>query len=166
MDHLEQKQKGLDTDTNISIAEQIQIWLQTPLQIPWVNSNEKGVLSTQACLLPEDTIKMENTEKQDNLVNESHSSSSVSSCSCKSFLFHRNGTASGFIKIYELNHHWKYKTLVGAQEGMRRGGEREEAVVPAGEDEENGRKRRRRERTTTEKEMKGGRQTEGDRRIW
>lgn len=48
-------------------------------------------------------------------MNESHSSSCVSSCSCKSFVFHRNGTATGFIKIYELNHHRKYKTLVGAQ---------------------------------------------------
>lgn len=53
-------------------------------------------------------------EKQDSLMNESHSSSCVSSCSCKSFVFHRNGTATGFIKIYELNHHRKYKTLVGA----------------------------------------------------
>lgn len=53
------------------------------------------------------------TEKQDGLITEGHSSSSV--CSCKSFLFHQNGTASGFIKIYELNHHWKYKTLVGEQ---------------------------------------------------
>lgn len=73
-----------------------------------------------------DNIKMENTEKQDNLVNKSHSSSSVSSCSCKSFLFHRNGTASGFIKIYELNHHWKYKTLVGAQGEMGEEGEQAE----------------------------------------
>lgn len=53
---------------------------------------------------------------------KSHSSSSVYSCSCKSFVFHRNGTASGFIKIYELNYHWKYKTLVGAQGRHRRGG--------------------------------------------
>lgn len=72
--------------------------------------------------LPEDAIKMEKAEKQDNLVNVSHSSFSVSSCSCSSFLFHRNGTASGFIKIYELNHHWKYKTLVGAQGEMGREG--------------------------------------------
>lgn len=67
---------------------------------------------------------MENLEKQDRLMNESHSSSCVSSCSCKSFVFHRNGTARGFIKIYELNHHWKYKTLVGAQGKM--GGEGEQ----------------------------------------
>lgn len=75
-------------------------------------------------------------------MNKSHSSSSVSSCSCKSFLFHRNGTASGFIKIYELNHHWKYKTLVGAQGEMGgeggAGGERERETVSAGEDEEKG----------------------------
>lgn len=55
-------------------------------------------------------------------MNKSHPSSSVSSCSCKGFLFHRNGTASGFIKIYELNHHWKYKTLVGEQGQMGKGG--------------------------------------------
>lgn len=116
MAHFQQTQKGLDTDTNVRVAEQIQIWLQaTPLQIPWVNSSDKAALSIQECSLPEDTIKMENTEKQDNLITESHSSSSASSCSCKSFLFHQNGTASGFIKIYELNHRWKYKTLVGAQ---------------------------------------------------
>lgn len=54
--------------------------------------------------------------------NKSHSSSSVYSCSCKSFVFHWNGTASGFIKIYELNYHWKYKTLVGAQGRHRTGG--------------------------------------------
>lgn len=33
-------------------------------------------------------------------------------------MFHWNGTASGFIKIYELNHHWKYKTLVRARGKM------------------------------------------------
>lgn len=33
-------------------------------------------------------------------------------------MFHWNGTASGFIKIYELNHHWKYKTLVRARGEM------------------------------------------------
>lgn len=82
-----------------------------------------ALLSTQQGSLPEDHIKMENTEKQDNLMNKSHSSSSVSSCSCKSFPFQQNGTASGFIKIYELNHHWKYKTLVGAQGKMGEEGE-------------------------------------------
>lgn len=72
-------------------------------------------------------------------MNESHSSSYVSPSSCKSFLFHRNGTASGFIKIYELHHHWKYKTLVGAhgemgEEGGRQA-ERGEETVPTGEEE-------------------------------
>lgn len=37
-------------------------------------------------------------------------------------MFHWNGTASGFIKIYELNHHWKYKTLVRARGEMVGGG--------------------------------------------
>lgn len=37
-------------------------------------------------------------------------------------MFHWNGTASGFIKIYELNHHWKYKTLVRARGGDGRRG--------------------------------------------
>lgn len=70
------------------------------------------------------------TEQQDNIMNESHFSSSVSSCSCQSFLFHRNGTASGFIKIYEPSHHWKYKTLVGAHWEMGgRGGKGEKEVV-------------------------------------
>lgn len=80
---------------------------------------------------------MENTEKQDNLMYENHSSSSVYSCFCKSFQFQQNGTASGFIKIYELNHHWKYKTLVGAQGRMGEEGEqaeREKDMVLAGED--------------------------------
>lgn len=54
-------------------------------------------------------------------MNKHHPSSSVS-FSCKGFLFHQNGTASGFIKIYELNHHWKYKTLVGEQGQMGKGG--------------------------------------------
>lgn len=151
MAHLKQKQKGLDTDTNIRVAEQIQIWLKTtPLQIPRVNSNKKGALNTQECSLPEDNIKMENTEKQDNLMNESHSSSYVSSC--MSFLFHRNGTASGFIKIYELNHHWKYKTLVGARGGMGEEGEQ------AGEDEEKGeRGDREREKNNRDEERKTNR---------
>lgn len=60
-------------------------------------------------------------------VDWSHLSSRVSSRPCMSFMFHWNGTARGFIKIYELNHHWKYKTLVRAREGG--GGVEERAGV-------------------------------------
>lgn len=121
LDHFKQKQKGLDTDTNraVRIAAQIQkgLWLQTtPLQITQVNPDEKGALNPQEFSLPADV----------KLMSRSHSSSSVSSSSCTSFLFHRKRTASGFIKIYGPNHHWKYKTVVGAQGeiGEGAGGER------------------------------------------
>lgn len=112
---------------NNPVTEQIQLGCKhktTFFQTPRMTFSEKGTRKTLAGFVPEENIKMENTERQDNLVNGSHSSSSASSCN--SFLFQQNGTASGFIKIYGPNHHWKYKTLVGAQGEM--GEEGEQAV--------------------------------------
>lgn len=105
--------RGGWSNTDLIINKQ----LCRSLQWVWT----RKALNTQKVSVPKDTIKKEKQRKEDSLVNKSHSSSSVSSC--KSFLFHPNGTASGFIKIYELNHHWKYKTLVGARGGNERGAE-------------------------------------------
>lgn len=99
-------------------------WLKsTPQPNPRVNftENERG---EKRGLFPGGQRQMLNwRRKQDS---ESHSSSCASSCSCKSFMFRWNGTASGFIKIYERNHHWKYKTLTGARGEVGEEGEQME----------------------------------------
>lgn len=98
-------------------------WLKsTPQPNPRVNftENERGkrTLSQKTA----SNIKLKEKTGQ----RASHSSSCASSCSCRSFMFRWNGTASGFIKIYEQNHHWKYKTLAGARGEMGEEGEQME----------------------------------------
>lgn len=85
---------------------------------------------------------------------ESHSSSCASSCSCKSFMFRWNGTASGFIKIYERNHHWKYKTLAGARGEVGEGGEQMEREGNSSGWRWWGEKQMRRRKTNREKLVK------------
>lgn len=77
-----------------------------------MNPDEKGALNPQEFSLPAD-IKHQKT-------GQTYEQESFLIFCLFQFLHEfpvppKKRTASGFIKIYEPNHHWKYKTVVGAQ---------------------------------------------------
>lgn len=113
-----QKQNGLDTDTNIKKVN---------------NNNNKERSSKYTKMLPPRGRHQHGKHRKAGQLRERQPF--LIFCLVLlllEFPVPPNGTASGFIKIYELNHHWKYKTLVGSQ------GEIEWEEEGAREDEEKG----------------------------